>query len=84
MATNRLKKAKAEQPLSGGVAIAASGVNDGFDRQMTVTGRTTEGTPIQVSSFQIVQPGLREPFVPADSNETMQTADGEDFGVLKS
>jgi hypothetical protein len=50
---------------------------------MTVTGRTTEGTPIQVSSFRITQLGLREPFLPADSDEPFETADGEQFGVLK-
>lgn len=84
MTAKRLEKLKTKtQPLSSGAAVFAAGVNEGFDRQMTVTGRTTEGTPIQVSSFQIIQLGLREPFVPNGTEETLLDANGEEFGVLK-
>lgn len=83
MATKRVKKVSTTQPSVRAVAVVSSGVNDGFDRTMTVTGRTTEETPIQVSSFRITQLGLREPFLPADSDEPFETADGEQFGVLK-
>lgn len=77
-----------------GVFLASSGVNNGLDREMTVTGRTTEGTPIQVASFRIIQPGLRWEFEvefdpKTDDQEDepgysfFETNDGEIFAVLK-
>jgi hypothetical protein len=50
---------------------------------MTVTGKITEGTIPLTSSFTITQLGLREPFIPFDSDEPFQDSTGEDFGVLK-
>lgn len=54
-----------------------------MDRNVVVTGRTTEGTIIQEATFTIIQLGLREEFIPADSDEAMQDNSGEIFGVLK-
>lgn len=79
------KARKTQQMVSEGVVapLAASGANTGFDRQMTVTGRTVEGSTVSVASFRIVQPGLREPFNTL-ANDEFQTSDGEVFGVLKN
>lgn len=64
------------------IPLAVS-ANEEFDRKMTVTGKITEGTlPLQ-ASFTITQLGLREPFIPADSEEGLQDSTGSDFGVLK-
>lgn len=57
--------------------------NEGFDKTMTVVGKITEGTIPFQSSFTITQLGLREPFIPADSDEGFQDSTGRDFGVLK-
>lgn len=57
--------------------------NEGFDRTMTVIGKITEGTIPFQSSFTIIQFGLREPFIPFDSDEGLQDSTGSDFGVLK-
>ena len=87
-------KSKITTPVPLGVALASSGVNNGLDREMTVTGRTTEGTPIQVASFRIIQPGLRWEFEvefdpKTDDQEDepgysfFETNDGEIFAVLK-
>lgn len=65
------------------VAPFVSSVNDDLDRNVVVTGRTTEGTVIQEAMFTIIQLGLREEFIPADSDEAMQDNSGEIFGVLK-
>lgn len=65
------------------VAPFVSSVNDDLDRNVVVTGRTTEGTMIQEATFTIIQLGLREEFIPADSGEAMQDNSGEIFGVLK-
>ena len=81
----RLKKAKkVAQPtaMSAAVPLAVE-TNEGFDRTMTVTGKITEGTIPLTSSFTITQLGLREPFIPSDSDEPFQDSTGEDFGVLK-
>lgn len=81
----RLKKAKkVAQPtaMSAAVPLAVE-TNEGFDRRMTVTGKITEGTIPLTSSFTITQLGLREPFIPSDSDEPFQDSTGEDFGVLK-
>lgn len=83
MATKRVKKTSTTQPSVREVAVVSSGVNDGFDRTMTVTGKITEGTIPLESSFTITQLGLREPFIPADSDEWFQDSTGSDFGVLK-
>lgn len=83
MASKKVKKKAVMQPPERGAVIASSAVNEDFDRQMSVTARTTEGTPIQEASFQIVQLGLREPFIPSDSDEPFEVSDGEPFGVLK-
>ena len=65
------------------VAPFVSSVNDDLDRNVVVTGRTTEGTMIQEATFTIIQLGLREEFIPTDSDEAMQDNSGEIFGVLK-
>ena len=57
--------------------------NEEFDRTMTVVGKIIEGTIPFQSSFTITQLGLREPFIPADSDEGFQDSTGNDFGVLK-
>lgn len=66
--------------ISGSFCIIG---NDDLDRNVVVTGRTTEGTVIQEATFTIIQLGLREEFIPADSDEAMQDNSGEIFGVLK-
>lgn len=81
----RLKKTKkVAHPtvMSAAVPLAVE-TNEGFDRTMTVTGKITEGTIPLESSFTITQLGLREPFIPADSDEGLQDSTGRDFGVLK-
>lgn len=83
MASKRLRKVATSQPPERAVAVVSAGVNEEFDRKMTVTARTTEGTPIQEASFDIVQLGLREPFIPKDSDEPLELSDGQQFGVLK-
>lgn len=85
MGKKRLKKSKVEaQPsvMSAAVPLSVE-TNEGFDRRMTVTGKITEGTIPLTSSFTITQLGLREPFIPSDSDEPFQDSTGEDFGVLK-
>ena len=81
MGKKRLKKSKVEaQPSVMTAAVPLSvETNEGFDRRMTVTGKTIPLT----SSFTITQLGLREPFIPSDSDEPFQDSTGEDFGVLK-
>lgn len=64
-------------------APVSTSVNEGFDRRMTVIGRTTEGVSESVSSFVIVQLGLREEFIPKNETEGLECSDGEVFGVLK-
>ena len=85
MGKKRLKKSKVEaQPSVMTAAVPLSvETNEGFDRRMTVTGKITEGTIPLTSSFTITQLGLREPFIPFDSDEPFQDSTGEDFGVLK-
>lgn len=75
---------KAQRSVSEGAVapLATSGANTGFDRTMTITGRTTEGSVVSVASFRVVQPGLREPFT-VSNGEEFQDANGETFGVLK-
>lgn len=85
MGKKRLKKSKVEAQPSVMMAAVSLSVetNEGFDRRMTVTGKITEGTIPLTSSFTITQLGLREPFIPFDSDEPFQDSTGEDFGVLK-
>lgn len=85
MGKKRLKKSKVEaQPSVMAAAVPLSvETNEGFDRRMTVTGKITEGTIPLTSSFTITQLGLRELFIPSDSDEPFQDSTGEDFGVLK-
>jgi hypothetical protein len=84
MGKKRLKKSKVEAQPSVMTAVPLSvETNEGFDRRMTVTGKITEGTIPLTSSFTITQLGLREPFIPSDSDEPFQDSTGEDFGVLK-
>lgn len=85
MGKKRLKKSKVEaQPSVMTAAVPLSvETNEGFDRTMTVTGKITEGTIPLESSFTITQLGLREPFIPADSDKGFQDSTGSDFGVLK-
>lgn len=85
MGKKRLKKSKVEaQPSSWRLlSLFQLETNEGFDRRMTVTGKITEGTIPLTSSFTITQLGLREPFIPSDSDEPFQDSTGEDFGVLK-
>lgn len=81
----RLKKAKKEtQPtiMSAAVPLAVE-TNEEFDRTQTVTAKIIEGTIPLTSSFTITQLGLREPFIPADSDEPFQDSTGSDYGVLK-
>ena len=70
MGKKRLKKSKVEaQPSVMAAAVPLSvETNEGFDRRMTVTGKITEGTIPLTSSFTITQLGLREPFIPSDSD----------------
>ena len=78
----RLKKAKkVEQPTAMPAAVLlAVETNEGFDRTMTVTGKIIEGTIPLESSFTITQLGLREPFIPTDSDEGFQDSTGSDLG----
>lgn len=79
---NKGKKVSQPTVMSAAVPLAVE-TNEGFDRTMTVTGKITEGTIPLTSSFTITQLGLREPFIPFDSDEPFQDSTGEDFGVLK-
>lgn len=79
---SRVKKAVSVTPMSTGISLAVE-TNEDFDRKMTVVGKIVEGTiPLQ-SSFTITQLGLREGFIPADSDEGFQDSTGVDYGVLK-
>ena len=85
MGKKRLKKSKvgAQPSVMTAAVLFSVETNEGFDRTMTVTGKITEGTIPLESSFTITQLGLREPFIPADSDEGFQDSTGSDFGVLK-
>lgn len=78
------REEKVEQPtiLSAAFPLSVE-TNEEFDRTMTVVGKIIEGTIPFQSSFTITQLGLREPFIPADSDEGFQDSTGRDFGVLK-
>ena len=59
------KKSVKATPSVQSFGVASTKVsitNEGLDREMTVTGRTVEGTSVQVSTFKIIQKGLREGF----------------------
>lgn len=95
MAKRKLKtKSKTTAPIPLVAVAASSGVNDGLDRVMTVTGRNTEGANPSVASFKIVQLGLRWEFEVEFNPETddkedepgysfFKTNDDEIFAVLK-
>ena len=78
------REEKVEQPTGLSAAFPLSvETNEEFDRTMTVVGKIIEGNIPFQSSFTITQLGLREPFIPADSDEGFQDSTGRDFGVLK-
>lgn len=59
-------------------------INEEFDKELTITGRLTEGTLPAEDSFVVVHLGLREPFIPIDEDDSMLVADDSAYGVLKN
>ncbi len=85
MSMGRLSRTLKKETQEPETALALSvSVNEDFDRSMTVTGKVTEGTIPLSSTFEIVQLGLREPFIPEDSEEPFEDSSGIVFGVLKT
>lgn len=62
---------------------AAVGVNEEFDRETIVTARSQGISVSDTAQIRVVQLGMREPFIPSDSDEAFQTSDNLDYGVLK-
>lgn len=60
-----------------------SNVNDEIDKEAVITARTIEGTYPFSATLKVVKEGLREEFIPSDSNEPLQDVNGEIFAVLK-
>lgn len=65
------------------ISNRASSVNEEFDVETIVTARSTGVTVSASAQVKVVWLGLREPFIPADSDEAFETSDGMEFGVLK-
>lgn len=59
------------------------GVNEEFDRETIVTARSTGVSVSATAQIKVVQLGMREPFIPFDSDEAFETLDSLEFGVLK-
>lgn len=64
-----------------GSASIASDVNEGIDREQTITVETTYGNEPKSQGVTVRQSGLREVFSPTDGE--FATADGGTFNVLK-
>ena len=62
---------------------ATVGANEEFDRETTVTAHSQGVSVSATASIKVIQLGMREPFIPADSDEAFQTSDSLDYGVLK-
>ena len=62
---------------------ATVGANEEFDRETIVTARSQGISVSDIAQIRVVQLGMREPFIPADSDEAFQTSDNLDYGVLK-
>lgn len=62
---------------------ATIGTNEEFDRETIVTARSQGISVGDTAQIRVVQLGMREPFIPADSSEAFQTSDNLDYGVLK-
>lgn len=62
---------------------ATVGVNEDFDRSTTVTARSSGVSVSAQAQIQVIQLGLREPFIPSGEEEALETQDGLDYGVLK-
>lgn len=58
-------------------------INEEFDKEITITGRLTEGTLPAEDSFVAVHLGLREPFIPMGDEDSMLVADDAAYGVMK-
>lgn len=65
---------------NGSVAIS-SDINEGIDRNQNITIETTEGNNPKSVDVNVKQVGLREVFLPTDSEFIL--ADGGTFNVLK-
>ena len=62
---------------------ATAGANEEFDRETTITARSTGISVSATAQIKVVQLGMREPFIPADSDEPFETSESLAFGVLK-
>ena len=65
------------------ISNRAIGANEEFDRETTVTARSTGVSVSATAQIKVVQLGMREPFIPFDSEEAFETSDSLEFGVLK-
>lgn len=59
------------------------GANEEFDRETIVMARSTGVSVSATAQIKVVQLGMREPFIPSDSEEAFETSDSLEFGVLK-
>lgn len=64
-----------------GSASIASDVNEGIDREQTITVETTAGNNPKVVGVNVKQLGMREVFMGSDGDFLL--ADGGNFNVLK-
>lgn len=78
--TKRVARGTLAQPSISNRAI---GTNEDFDRETTVTARSSGVSVIATAQIKVVQLGMREPFIPSDSDDAFETSDSLEFGVLK-
>ena len=79
--TSRRAARKVVQPSISNRATV--GANEEFDRETTVTARSSGVSVSATARIRVIQLGMREPFIPSDQTEALETSDGTDFGVLK-
>lgn len=65
-----------------GEAVFTSEVNEGIDKEISVTIKTTKGNNPKEESVMVKQSGMREEYVTSDG-DTYMTSDGEIYGCLK-
>lgn len=65
-----------------GQAVFTSETNEGIDKEIDVTIRTTKGNNPQSKVVKVKQEGLREEYITSDGDVYM-TADNEIYGCLK-
>lgn len=65
-----------------GEATFTSEVNEGLDKEINITIKTTSGNNVDEKSVVVRQVGLREEYITSDG-EVYKTADNEIYGCLK-